>query len=153
MDFKYSPGKNSGRGNTLLSAWKDVALLNLHFAATCIEHCHSKLRMTNGGLSSLNLSQGCEASASTASSPRGVHGWCGKQRPTACILCCRLFLYLEGQQAMPRALTGWRCFGHNPEYCPFPHWKKGPTFLQLPPTRLQHGTVPISWHGAAVCQY
>lgn len=60
-------------GNTALSAWKAIALLNLHFATTWIKHCHSKLQMTNDGLSSLNLSEVCEASASTASSTHGVH--------------------------------------------------------------------------------
>lgn len=48
---------------------KAVALLNLHFAATCIEYCHSKLQMTNGGLSFLNLSEVYEASASTDPAP------------------------------------------------------------------------------------
>lgn len=146
MDFKYSPGKNSGqagRGNTLLSAWKAVALLNLHFAATCIEHCHSNLWMTNGGLSSLNLSEVCEASASTASSPHGVHGWCGK--PLLISFVALIFVFGGAASNSPNV---WRFFGHNPECCPFPHWKKGPTSRTTAPSHpvaAQNSAHLLSW--------
>lgn len=52
--------------------------------------------MTNGGISSLIFSEGCEASASTASSTHGVHGWCGKLCPMVHILFAPIFVFGGG---------------------------------------------------------